>query len=47
LDWKRIIGLRDVIADAYFGIDNAILWNVVAIKVPEIQSALLNLKSSK
>lgn len=40
VDWKRITGFRDVIAHAYFGIDDAILWNIVSIKVPELQLAL-------
>lgn len=33
-------GLRDVIAHAYFGIDDAILWDVIQNKVPELQRAI-------
>ena len=40
LDWKRIIGFRDIVARAYFGIDDAILWNIVSVKVPELQAAM-------
>lgn len=40
LDWKRIIGFRDIVAHAYFGIDDAILWNIVSVKVPELSKAL-------
>jgi uncharacterized protein with HEPN domain len=36
LDWRRISGFRDVVAHAYFGIDEAILWNIVSVKVPEL-----------
>ncbi len=39
-DWKRIIGFRDIVAHAYFGIDDAILWNIVSVKVPELSKAL-------
>lgn len=39
VDWKRIIGFRDIVAHAYFGIDDAILWNIVSIKVPELSKA--------
>ena len=36
IDWRRIAGLRDVIAHAYFGIDEAILWDIVESKVPTL-----------
>jgi uncharacterized protein with HEPN domain len=39
VDWKRIIGFRHILAHAYFGIDDAILWNIVSIKVPELSKA--------
>jgi uncharacterized protein with HEPN domain len=37
LEWRKLTGLRDVLAHAYFGIDDDILWNVVSTKVPEVQ----------
>jgi uncharacterized protein with HEPN domain len=40
VDWKRITGFRDVVAHAYFGIDDAILWNIISVKVPELQTSL-------
>jgi uncharacterized protein with HEPN domain len=40
VDWRRISGFRDIIAHAYFGIDDDILWNIVSIKIPELASAL-------
>ncbi|MGL4488658.1 MAG: HepT-like ribonuclease domain-containing protein [Rhizobiaceae bacterium] len=40
LDWKRIVGFRDVIAHAYFGIDDAILWNIISVKIDEIHKAM-------
>ena len=36
IEWRRIAGFRDVIAHAYFGIDPAILWDIVANKVPAL-----------
>lgn len=36
IEWKKISGLRDLIAHAYFGIDNAILWNVIQSKIPTL-----------
>ena len=29
IEWKRIIGLRNIIAHEYFGIDYAVLWQIV------------------
>jgi uncharacterized protein with HEPN domain len=37
LEWRKLTGLRDVLAHAYFGIDDDILWNVVSTKVPEVK----------
>jgi uncharacterized protein with HEPN domain len=46
LDWRRVIGFRDIVAHAYFGIDNAILWDIVSIKVPELIEVLQELDKS-
>jgi len=40
IEWKKTSGLRDVIAHAYFGIDDAILWDVVQHKVPELKHSI-------
>ncbi len=40
VDWRRIIGFRDIVAHAYFGIDDAILWDIVSVKVPELITAM-------
>ena len=29
IDWRKIVGLRNVLAHAYFGIDDDILWDIV------------------
>lgn len=37
VDWKGMAGLRDVLAHAYFGLDNETLWDVVTTKVPQLR----------
>ncbi len=40
VEWRKVAGLRDMIAHAYFGIDADILWDVVRNKVPALQQAV-------
>jgi len=40
IEWRKAAGLRDMLAHAYFGIDNDILWDVVQNKVPQIAKAV-------
>ena len=38
VDWKGMAGLRDVLAHAYFGLDDETLWDVVRTKVPQLRN---------
>jgi len=40
IEWRRIAGLRDMLAHAYFGIDPDIVWDVVCTKVPGLRAVM-------
>ena len=40
VDWRGMAGLRDVLAHAYFGLDDETLWDVVTTKIPELRDQI-------
>ena len=36
VDWRRIAGLRDLLAHAYFSLDPQTLWGIVEEKIPDL-----------
>ncbi|HEY0784155.1 MAG TPA: DUF86 domain-containing protein [Thermoanaerobaculia bacterium] len=40
VDWRGIAGLRDILAHAYFALDDATLWRIVRIDVLALLSRL-------
>ena len=40
IEWKKIAGLRDVLAHEYFGIDLAIVWDILKNKLPILKKQI-------
>lgn len=47
IDWPRIIGLRNILTHAYFGVDLDIIWNVVSSKLDDLDHACEKLLASE
>lgn len=45
IEWRKITALRNLIAHAYFGVDDAIVWDIVQNKVPELLRDLQEIES--
>lgn len=36
VNWRGVAGLRDILAHAYFALDDATLWKIVRTDIPEL-----------
>ena len=47
INWRGITGLRDILAHAYFALDDETLWDIVKNKVPILLNAIQNYQNLK
>jgi len=47
VDWKSFAGLRDKLIHHYFGVDYAIVWDVVKNELPDLKQKILQILPNK
>lgn len=47
IPWRELIGIRNRLVHGYFGINNMIVWQVIAIEIPRLQGLLQNIVDTR
>lgn len=43
IEWKQIIGLRNIFVHEYFGIDSNIVWDIISNDLPSLKLKIIDL----
>ena len=44
IPWKKITGMRDVVAHGYFGVKLERIWRVVINDIPDLKNNIMNIR---
>ncbi|TAE38171.1 MAG: DUF86 domain-containing protein [Runella slithyformis] len=43
IDWRQMVGLRNILVHEYFGIINRLIWDVIHKDIPELKNKIENI----
>lgn len=46
IQWRQIIGLRHILVHEYFGIDDQLIWQIIADDIPTLKIGIVNMLNS-
>lgn len=43
IEWRKIIGLRNIVVHEYFGIDFEVIWGIIKSDIPDLKTKIENI----